>query len=134
MEKKKRRGREFTSEEMKGNTFGFKKDNKFWLGKKRLNMCGEKNHFWRGGVWQNPYSENWTETLRESIRQRDKYVCQLCGIHQEELSSRFKVLDCHHIDYDKENCDPKNLISLCRPCHLETNHHREYWEIRLRIK
>ena len=132
--KKRGRGRQFTSEGMKGNTFGFKKGQQFWLGKKRLNTSGEKNHFWKGGVWQNPYPENWTETLREAIRQRDNFVCQLCGIHQDELNGRFKILDCHHIDYDKENCDPKNLVSLCRLCHLETNGRREYWKSRLSIK
>ena len=33
----------------------------------------------------------------------------------------------NHIDYDKDNLDPKNLISLCKSCHMKTNHNRAYW-------
>ena len=39
---------------------------------------GEKNHFWRGGISYEPYTLDWTETLRRAIRERDKYTCQLC--------------------------------------------------------
>ena len=38
-----------------------------------------------------------------------------------------RKLDVHHIDYDKKNNDPKNLISLCRKCHMKTNKNRKYW-------
>ena len=73
------------------------------------------------------YPDIWTDTLRESIRQRDGYMCQMCGIHQDELKGRFKQFDIHHIDYDKDNCDPKNLMTLCRKCHVKTNFNRNYW-------
>lgn len=73
--------------------------------------------------------DDWTDTLRESIRQRDNYICQECGIHQDELIGRFKKLDVHHIDYDKQNCNPNNLITLCRSCHSKTNTNRNYWII-----
>jgi hypothetical protein len=43
------------------------------------------------------------------------------------LKSRFKKLDVHHIDYDKKNGDPRNLVSLCKSCHIKTNYNREYW-------
>lgn len=71
------------------------------------------------------YPTKWTKDLTDSIRKRDNYMCQECGIHQDECDRR---LDCHHIDYDKNNLDPKNLISLCRGCHTKTNHSRDYWE------
>jgi hypothetical protein len=86
----------------------------------------EKCYNWKGRV-NEKYPMEWTSILRESIRTRDDYVCQECGIHQEELQGRFKNLDIHHIDYNKDNLDPSNLISLCRSCHIRTNHHREYW-------
>ncbi len=73
------------------------------------------------------YPEEWNERLKESIRQRDNYTCQECGLHQDELEGRFKKLDVHHIDYDKDNLDPKNLITLCKGCHVKTNYNREYW-------
>uniref|UniRef100_A0A6M3L718 HNH nuclease domain-containing protein n=1 Tax=viral metagenome TaxID=1070528 RepID=A0A6M3L718_9ZZZZ len=87
-----------------------------------------KNHWnWQGGKSFEPYSVDWTDDLKESIRKRDDYVCQTCGIHQDELVSIHKKLDVHHIDYDKDNLNPKNLISLCKSCHMKTNYNREYW-------
>lgn len=83
---------------------------------------GEKCNFWQGGVWGNPYSVDWTVTLRRSIRERDKYICQICMEPQGERS-----LSIHHIDYEKFNCDPANLVSLCVECHAKTNSNREYW-------
>ena len=88
---------------------------------------GEKGSNWRGGVSFEIYPQDWTETLKESIRQRDDYICQECGIHQEELIEKPLKLDVHHIDYNKKNCDPDNLLSLCRKCHVKTNYNRKYW-------
>jgi len=86
---------------------------------------GAKNR-WEGHIVDNqPYGGDWTDILREAIRQRDNYICQECGTHQDELNYK---LDIHHIDYDKENCDPKNLVSLCRRCHVKTNYNRDYWQ------
>ena len=33
----------------------------------------------------------------------------------------------HHIDYDKRNCELKNLITLCIGCHCMTNNNRKKW-------
>ena len=90
---------------------------------------GKNCHWWVDGRSKenNPYPEDWVEHLKESIRIRDDYVCQECGIHQRELRERRRRLDVHHIDYNKDNCDPRNLISLCQYCHIKTNNNREYW-------
>ena len=48
----------------------------------------------------------------------------MCGIHQNELN---RELDIHHIDYNKDNLNPDNLISLCQNCHGKTNYNRKYW-------
>lgn len=69
-----------------------------------------------------PYSVDWTETLKRSIRERDNYTCKLCGEIQNK--STFHI---HHIDYDKQNCNPNNLITLCRKCHTKTNFNRDIW-------
>lgn len=90
---------------------------------------GEKNPNWRGGISFGEYSSEWTDYLKESIRKRDKYVCQMCGIHQDELSGFIKVFDIHHIDYIKDNLNPENLITLCRSCHMKTNYNRNNWII-----
>jgi len=86
----------------------------------------ENNPNWRGGISECPYTQDWTEDLKDSIRKRDGYLCQLCNKSQEET---IRKLDVHHIDYDKENCDPNNLISLCIGCHAKTTTgDREKWK------
>jgi len=83
---------------------------------------GEKAYQWLGGISFAPYSVDWTKTLKRSIRERDKYICQICGCPQNDITHSV-----HHVDYDKKNCDPNNLITLCNSCHGKTNHDREYW-------
>lgn len=87
--------------------------------KGQVGLRGEKCHLWQGGISFEPYSTDWTETLKKSIRQRDKYTCQIC--------SKEPAIICHHIDYNKKNCNPDNLITLCHSCHNKTNHNRNYW-------
>jgi hypothetical protein len=87
-------------------------------------ISGEKSYLWKGGISFYPYPQDWTNTLKESIRERDSYMCQICGIHKDELKQKLHI---HHIDYDKENLDPKNLITLCIYCHMKTNGNRKYW-------
>lgn len=86
---------------------------------------GEKSHLWKGGISFLPYSVDWTRTLRRSIRERDHYTCQLCGKLQSD-----EAFSIHHIDYDKKNCDPHNLITVCHSCHSKTNFNIEYWKER----
>lgn len=81
---------------------------------------GDKNPNWRGGRRQSKYSRIWTRIFRQSIRERDNHTCQICKLNNNHL-------DVHHIDYNKLNCDIKNLISLCKKCHSKTNGNREYW-------
>lgn len=82
----------------------------------------EKHWNWQGGISSEPYPTTWTEDLREAIRKRDGHRCVSCGAGQEG-----KRLDIHHVDYDKANLDPRNLVSLCRSCHVKTNTLRDYW-------
>lgn len=82
---------------------------------------GEKNPMWEGGKSFEKYPMEWTDTLKESIRQRDKYICRVCGSGQTG-----KALHIHHIDTDKKNCDPRNLIAICNSCHMKI--HRKLWK------
>lgn len=88
----------------------------------------EKCPSWKGGISFEQYSIDWTETLRRSIRERDNYSCQLCGKQQGDKSHHV-----HHIDYNKKNCNPDNLITLCNKCHTKTNTNREYWVLYFEI-
>ncbi len=89
-----------------------------------ISKVGERNPGWQGGISKLPYTQDWTDDLRDAIRKRDGHKCQLCSIDQVNLSI---LLDVHHIDYNKENCDPENLISLCKSCHIKTNRNRDKW-------
>ena len=83
---------------------------------------GSLSNGWRGGVSFEKYTIDWNNTLKQSIRERDMYLCQIC--HQKQGDRAHQV---HHIDYDKKNCNPDNLITLCMSCHFKTNGKREYW-------
>ena len=85
-------------------------------------LAGEKHPNWMGGKSFELYTVDWTETLRVSIRERDRYICKTCGKKQGDIAH-----DIHHIDYDKKNCNPDNLITLCHSCHTKTNFNRKYW-------
>ncbi len=88
------------------------------------NHKGEKNANWKGGKSFEPYSIDWTETLRRAIRERDNYICQLCSRYGNVV---------HHIDYIKENCNPNNLINLCRNCNTKINFNRRFWQEQFKI-
>ena len=91
-----------------------------------LNNRGKNCYLWKDGKSQE-YPTDFNDRLKEQIRKRDNYTCQLCGKPQGNVK-----LAIHHIDYIKANLDQSNLISLCPlgvgTCHQKTNNHnREYW-------
>jgi hypothetical protein len=79
------------------------------------------------GTPRTVYPLDWKNSLKESILIRDNYTCQVCGRNQNELNGRVKKLDVHHIDHNKNNLNPENLITLCKRCHPKTNSNREKW-------
>lgn len=83
----------------------------------------ELNSQWQWWISRLPYAIDRTSTLRKSIRERDHYTCRICMKQQWDKSHAI-----HHIDYDKKNCNPINLITLCNSCHGKTNSNRKYWE------
>lgn len=83
---------------------------------------GEIHWNWQGGKSFEPYSIDWTNELRISIRERDRYICQLCGEKQGD-----RAHSVHHVDYNKKNCNPDNLITLCVGCNSKVNKNRKYW-------
>ena len=87
-------------------------------------LVGEKALNWQGGKSFEKYGTEFNEALKEQIRERDNYQCQECGYFQKDLEYKLPV---HHIDYDKKNNDPLNLISLCISCHMKTNYNRDDW-------
>lgn len=99
------------------------------LGKKRSkefcdNRSGKGNPHWLGGKSFEPYGIEFNDRLKVWIRRRDRFRCQECFRHQDELKRKLSV---HHIDFDKKNNAPENLITLCGVCHAQTQYNREQW-------
>jgi len=94
-------------------------------------MKGKNNPAWIDGMsddrYRKQYPLEFNNNLRDFIRKRDQYKCQNenCGIPQKEC---FRKLNCHHIDYNKKNNDPINLIALCEKDHTKSNYNRKYWQ------
>lgn len=98
--------------------------------KMSIALSGDKNPAWVHGQSRRKYPFQFSDELKELIRKRDEYKCQRCGKSQAESKRKLPV---HHIDYNKDNLDPFNLITLCYPCHGRTMHKREYWTETLRL-
>ncbi len=93
-----------------------------------VHRYGQSSPGWQGGISFEPYGLEFNNELREYIRKRDGYKCQISGMTQEEHIKLYgRKLDVHHIDYNKKNNKPENLISLSQPIHMKTNYNRQYW-------
>jgi DNA-directed RNA polymerase subunit RPC12/RpoP len=109
-------------------------ENNGMFGKKHTINTKIKMSLIKGGTGT-PYENEkydkgvFNENLKESIRQRDDFKCQNCGMTEEEhLIVIGRVLDVHHIDYNKENCNEDNLITACNSCNSRANVNRSYWK------
>jgi transposase len=90
---------------------------------------GPDNPNWRNGVSFLPYPPAFNKALKASIRKRDNYTCQVCGMTEEEHLILFGCnLTIHHADYNKENCDESNLFSTCFTCNARVNFNKTYWQ------
>jgi len=85
-------------------------------------QSGEANPNWNNGSSLLPYPYNWKE-ISKSILERDGHRCWGPGCRGKD-----RRLTAHHIDYDKENCNPSNLIALCSSCNTLANFNRPYWK------
>lgn len=78
-------------------------------------QAGALNPAWKGGVADWDYSSDW-KVIARKIRDRDEWTCQDCGEQRQRWGVHLHV---HHIDENKLNNDPENLISLCAKCHRQ---------------
>jgi hypothetical protein len=83
---------------------------------------GSNHPLWKGGTKH--YAPHFNKQLKDRARVRDNFICQICGIPELECNERLNI---HHIDYNKNNHDIKNLVSLCHSCHAKTNYDRNKW-------
>lgn len=120
----------------KANPETIEKLRKSHLGQKAWNkgghfpeFSGENHPAWNGGSSFEEYGVEFNQALKDKIRARDNYECQLCG--KKENGKQHIT---HHIDYDKTNNKPENLILLCNSHHSKTNYNRQYWINILKIR
>jgi hypothetical protein len=103
--------------------YGKKHSNKTkvkWIECKR--HMREKNHNWKGGISIEPYCDIWKDKeYKGDIKERDGNKC----INPYCVSGS-DVLVLHHIDYDKNNCHPSNLVTVCNSCNCKANYDREW--------
>ncbi len=67
------------------------------------------------------YHHSWRQ-ISLAVRKKAGWRCELCDVANSALSWRTGkriVLTVHHIDADKGNNDPLNLLALCQRCHLK---------------
>jgi len=94
--------------------------------KEKFSRMRKGKRHWNFKNWSSkkPYTKEWTLELKNSIRKRDKYICAICKKYGNEI---------HHINYDKKESFPYNLITLCHSCHTKTGYNRMFWELMFTI-
>jgi hypothetical protein len=101
-----------------------------WNTGRRCGKCYKEYNFganapnWKGGVSCDPYCDAWADKeYKKDIKERDGNQC--LNPHCKRISDRLSI---HHIDYNKQNCSPSNLITLCISCNSMANKDRK-WHI-----
>lgn len=73
-------------------------------------QAGDKHPNWKGGVSKIQRAPGFTKELKKRVYKRDNWDCQDCGKHG-------RLIHAHHVDFNKDNHDIDNLITLCPKCH-----------------
>jgi hypothetical protein len=95
----------------------------------RITFCGKNAINYIHGKGNEQYPLEFSDLLKDKIRNRDNYCCQICNLNEKEHfrgNKKIKLL-VHHIDYNKQNCKEDNLLTVCSDCHIQTNYNRDYW-------
>jgi len=112
----------------RGNSYNkgrkINEDHRKKLSEAKKGKCGPDSNNWQGGISFEPYCHIWGDKeYKESIKMRDNYKCQ-----NDDCWRTAKRLSIHHIDYEKKNCHPENLITLCISCNSRANKNRDFWQ------
>ncbi len=105
---------------MKPNKTSFKKGHK-------LTPKGKDHQWYVDGKGYLGYSNEFMK-IRKLIKKRDNFKCQS---DWNECKGKLGV---HHIDYNKQNNSPMNLITLCSRHNTLANINRKHWEKHFKMK
>ena len=86
-------------------------------------LVGKDNPNWKGGKSFEDYCPMWTDKeYKQFIRDRDGNKCL------NPYCNKINPFDLHihHINYDKKECRPVNLITVCRSCNARANFDRKW--------
>jgi membrane-bound inhibitor of C-type lysozyme len=87
-----------------------------------LSRFGSNHPNWQGGISFEPYCEIWRDkAYKQDIRNRDGNRCL-----NPACNKNGSKLHIHHIDYNKKNCNPNNLITVCNSCNSSANKDRDW--------
>lgn len=87
-----------------------------------INNSGEKHSNWKGGISFEPYCSAWKDKeYKNDIKERDGNKC--LNPYCNQISNKLVL---HHIDYNKKNCKPSNLITVCNSCNSRANYNRTW--------
>ncbi len=89
------------------NIYKSGKNHPFW-GKKRPEISGLNSPNYIANLIR-IYPIEFNDYLKNSIRKRDNYICNKCGVNESKLPRKLSI---HHIDYNKNNCLEENLICV----------------------
>ena len=94
--------------------------------KMSISALGPNNPNWRGGIACGPYCPIfYDKEFREMIDERDGNEClnPLCWHTTDHCPLEF-----HHINYNKKDCHPSNVLKICKSCNSRANFNKEFWQ------
>lgn len=87
-----------------------------------INNSGLNCALWKGGISCDPYCDAWLDKeYKQDIKDRDGNRCL-----NPDCWGKDKLLSIHHINYEKKDCKPSNLITICRSCNSRANKDRRW--------
>jgi hypothetical protein len=87
-----------------------------------ISNSGPGNPSWKGGISYEPYCHIWSDKeYKADIKLRDGNKCL-----NPYCNKKSNKLHIHHINYDKKDCHPSNLITVCNSCNSKANTDRDW--------
>ena len=89
-----------------------------------IRNSGSGHSMWKGGISCEPYCDVWLDKdFKQSIKDRDGNRCLNpdCWRNCNHLPMHI-----HHIDHNKKNCNPNNLITVCNSCNGRAKKQRKW--------